>query len=117
MDTNLSLVRKALLKRNYFHFDGSKEGEESLKNLEEATELQNIIIRIEKSFNVSQYDFQYNAERGKFIRLDEAEDPSHYLISKKCKRCSVQCFKSVYSVNEFIELCKNVFEPVSVRVA
>lgn len=116
MDENLKAVREALLARNYFEFDGSK-GEESLKHLNNATDLQSIIIRIEKNFNVSQYDFQYSSEKDKFIRLNETEDAEHYTVHKKCCKCSIQCFKSEYSVYEFIELCKNVFEPISVKVA
>lgn len=116
MDTNIKAVQEALLNRNFFEFDGSK-GQESLKNLNNATDLQSIIIRIEKNFNVSQYDFQYIPEKDKFIRLHETECAEHYTIHEKCIKCAIPCFKSEYSVNEFIELCKNVFEPISVKLA
>ena len=115
MNTNLNLVRKALLSLNYFQFDGSN-GINSLKNLKNASKLESIIIRIEKSSTIHQYDFQYNPEKCKFIRLNETENTEHYTAQKKCRECSIQCFKNEYSISEFIELCKNVFEPVSVEL-
>ena len=116
MNTNIKVVQEALLDRNFFEFDSS-EGQESLNNLNNATDLQSIIIRIEKNFNVSQYDFQYSSEKDKFIRLHETECAEHYIIHKKCSECAIQCFRSEYSVDEFIELCRNVFEPISVKLA
>ena len=116
MNTNIKVVQEALLDRNFFEFDSS-EGQESLNNLNNATDLQSIIIRIEKNFTVSQYDFQYSSEKDKFIRLHETECAEHYIIHKKCSECAIQCFRSEYSVDEFIELCRNVFEPISVKLA
>lgn len=113
MDRKMKVVREALLSRNWFD-------ENSLKILNDATDLDKIIIQIEKSFNSDKYDFQYNSKKKKFIRLDTPEGNGHYTIyltNKQCIKCSVKCYHSEYSITKFIELCKHVFEPISVRLA
>ena len=113
MDTNMKVVREALLSRNWFD-------ENSLKILNDATDLDKIVIQIEKSFNCDHYDFQYNSIKRKFIRLGKREGKglnTMYSTNEKCMKCSVKCYRSAYSITEFIELCKGVFEPISVRLA
>ena len=108
MDTTIEVVREALFSRNWFD-------ENSLRLLNDATDLDNIIIRIQKSFNVDEYDFQYNSKEKKFIRLGTGELKRHYTMYQKCVKCYIKCYLSEYSISEFIELCKGVFEPISVR--
>lgn len=116
MDTNFKIVREALLARNFFKYDGTN-GKESLRNLQTATNLQSIIITIEKSMNFNTYDFQYNPENCKFIRLHKTENSEHYTTIERCRNCSTPCFKSEYSIEEFIENCQQVFEPICVKLA
>ena len=113
MYTTMQVVREALLSRNWFD-------ETSLRILNDTTDLDNVIIRIQKSFNVDEYDFQYNSKKKKFIRLGKHEGKKRYIeyqTSKKCLKCSIKCYLSEYSISEFIELCKCVFEPISVKQA
>ncbi len=116
MDNNLRALKEQLLSRNYFQFYGS-EGSESLKALDEAESLDSIVIRIEKSFNCDQYDFRFDKEKNRFIRLGEPESAEWYLRLKQCRKCDHQCFHSEYTVVEFIKLCQHAFEPVSVKKA
>ena len=111
----LDIVRHSLLARNFFQYDGSK-GKESLKNLSNATDLHSIIIRIEKSYNCSQVDFQYDNEKGKFVRLTPL-NPYEIYLDEKCKKCSHRCKETEYSVMDFVDRCKDVFEPIAVKTA
>ena len=58
MDTTIEVVREALLSRNWFD-------ENSLRLLNDATDLDNVIILFQKSFNVDEYFFQYNSKKKK----------------------------------------------------
>ena len=116
MDIKLKIVRNELLKRSSFKYDGSN-GSESLRILNNATDLSGIIITIKKNFNTKQYDFRYNHKKRKFVRLNNLDNIEHFTVYTRCRMCSTPCFKSEYSTIQFLKLCKNVFEPISVKLA
>ena len=115
MDTNLKAVKALLETRNFFeHKDFCKET--SLENLNNATTLENLIIVIEKHFCMDRFQFQYDSKTQKFMKNEIMEDEELY-ASDGCKECELKCFKSEYTVEEFIKLCEIVFRPVAVQLA
>ena len=110
MSNELELVITTLEKKNFFD-------ENSKKNLESVTELENIIITVEKSFNHIKIDFKYDSTKSKFVMVNILEEKSveqYY----KCYICPLQCFKTEMSVNEFLTLVSNsIFDPIAIKLA
>ena len=69
MSNELKLVNTTLEKKNFFD-------ENSKMILESATELENIIITVEKSFNNIQIDFKYDSTKSKFVMVNVYEEKS-----------------------------------------
>lgn len=100
-------------------FDDSKE-KEYLEVLENANELQDVILHVERSCNVDQLYFRYNPSTNKFDRVvltskdyDQLEKETHYK-PKHDKCIKSQCLRREIEIDAFIELLKLQFEPIAI---
>lgn len=110
MSNELKLVNTTLEKKNFFD-------ENSKMILESATELENIIITVEKSFNNIQIDFKYDSTKSKFVMVNVYEEKSVQQYYK-CYICPLQCFKTEMTVDEFLALVSNsLFKPIAIKLA
>ena len=106
---------QALKSRNFFD---SKE-KEYFNRLENAQELQDVIIQVERSCNVDSFYFRYNPDTNKFDRVvlsskdyDQLEKESHYTQRDKCIKS--QCLRKEIDIDTFLELLKLQFEPIAI---
>jgi len=99
-------------------FDSAKE-KEFLETLENAKELQDVIIKVERNCNVDKLYFRYNPTTNKFDRVvltskdyDQLEKESHYKQHDTCTQS--QCLRKEIDFDAFIELLKLQFEPIAI---
>ena len=106
---------QALKGRNYF---GSKE-KEYLEVLENAQELQDVILQVERGCNVDQLYFRYNPTTNMFDRVvltskdyDQLEKEFHYTQHDKCIKS--QCLRREIEIDAFLKLLTLQFEPIAI---
>ena len=115
-EVELGIVKETLKEKNFFN-------EESKKILEGTKNLSDLVITIEKAYNISQIDFRYDDAERKFVRLNHFEEGPNILDRYAsqfvgCDKCTTYCFKTKMSIDDFLALViRGVYEPIAVKKA
>lgn len=111
-------IFQALKNLNYFE-SGKKD---SLEVLERATNLEDVILQVERSCNVDKLLFRYDPATRKFCRVTPRKEDVELLEREVAYRVQIECrnrkcLRRKIDFDDFIELLAGAFEPIGVYKA